>query len=150
MKFRITFFSGLMAAIAIFMLFIISFLIFSVMQPNRLVSGDYYSEDLAYQQRIDQIYRTGKLSNLPTFQYVPDEGVKLTFPNPWMAGELTGLLHLYKPSDAKLDLKYKLQLDRNGEQSIQIPILMQGLWQVKLSWQMESKSYYFEDSFVVR
>lgn len=104
-----------------------------------LVDEQYYKEDLAYQQRIDALENTFALAELPYMQIDRDRGL-LEVSLPYEGVEQVSL-HLFRPSDARLDKKLFFTTAH-----LQVPLseLVGGYWLIKLSWRMQGKEYYYE------
>ena len=113
-----------------------------------LVSPDYYDDEIAYQDRIDSITRTKELGETPTIA-VEDDQVRLSFPSGFAPRVAEGKVHLYRPSDARQDLVVPLVLNAEGRQFVSLFGKPDGLWHVRVSWEMEAQSYYYEEPLVV-
>ena len=67
-----------------------------------------------------------------------------------MAGEIEqGNVVLYRPSDARHDLRVDVSLDDAYAQVIVVEKPLRGLWSARLSWQMEGEGYYLEETVVL-
>lgn len=60
-----------------------------------------------------------------------------------------GKVHLYRPSDARLDLVLPMQLDAAGGQRLDAEGLSDGLWRVRLSWKQNGQDYYVDQPVIV-
>ncbi|RMD48814.1 MAG: hypothetical protein D6830_06100 [Ignavibacteria bacterium] len=128
----------------------IAFLIFSIgtavyfmnMDVN-LVSSDYYEQELQYQDRINSINRANKLEEKVTIENGEKE-VKVIFPKIFDHKLITGEIHLYRPSDERLDLKYDINLDSTNIVSIGKEKLLPGYWKMKVDWRVKSVKYFNE------
>ncbi len=149
MKPPISFFTGLMMAIVLFVGFLLSILIFAMNQPQNLVTDNYYNEELAYQQQIDRIQRSRALGQEPSIIYQRGGKISVHFPNEWLGRTISGTVLLFRPSDSKLDQTLLLKLGLDGSQLIDTCELQPGLWKIKLNWQMDGVSYYSENSLVI-
>ncbi|NOZ08652.1 MAG: hypothetical protein GXO91_07240 [FCB group bacterium] len=149
MRFRFSFFGGLMTAIVLFVGFLLGILIFAMLQPQNLVSKNYYNEELAYQQHIDKVQRLKGLQNEPRFIYRKNGQLSVQFPFEWLEQSISGTLVLFRPSDSRLDRTLDLNIGKDGLQLIDVIGLQPGLWKIKLDWQMDGTSYYTESSLVI-
>lgn len=141
---------GIILVYGLFFLFLIGFLIFSRFQNRDLVVRDYYEQDQIYQQQIDRVKRTRNLAEKIKITYERDNGqVTLQFPIEWNLSGMTGTIHLYRPAEAKMDRKIPLSISENGMQVLDLDHLAQGLWRMKIYWNLDGKEYYQEEVFTI-
>ena len=121
-------------------------LIYRVYQSKiHLVAPDYYKKELAYQDQIDKLQNERALTksvNIELDQQL--QSLLISFPEELKVK--SGYLELYRPSDASMDRKWKLQLDNDNSQALSVRDLAPGLWQVKLEWQDNSKAFLREEN----
>ena len=129
-----------------FVALILSLVIGSVQQDFHLVTKDYYAQELAYESRINELQNTHGLEVQPIIQKQPGE---LTIHLPSTLTDIKGTIHLYRPSDARLDRKWDIALSPSGQQSLPTAGLRKGLWKVQLEWEATGKTYYFEKSLIL-
>lgn len=107
-----------------------------------LVTKDYYDQELKYQQVIDQSANTAKLSAPLVIEPSADE-LKIIFPTE-MKDKMKAIdFYLYYAADAKRDFRRSFQLNAN-EFSQPLPPAMKGMYELKLSWEVDGIKYYFE------
>ena len=107
-----------------------------------LVTKDYYDQELKYQQVIDQSANTAKLSAPLSVEKINGE-LKISFPAEMRDKKKTIDFYLYYPADAKKDFRKAFEL--SGNELIQsLPSGMKGMYQLKLSWEVNAVKYYFE------
>ena len=58
-------------------------------------------------------------------------------------------MHLYRPSDAKLDRNLTLQPNHDGAQTIDGRALRPGLWKVRLEWKSGGETFCFDQSVLI-
>lgn len=122
--------------------FIVFMAVKSFDQNIDLVTEDYYREELAYQQRIDQIRMTQDMDMVVEVN-VSDQLLELTFPKAPEKGQA----HLYRPSDSQYDKYFKLvneekmSFDRTGMQK--------GYYILKIQWEIEGEKYYQEKGVIL-
>lgn len=112
-----------------------------------LVRPDYYAEELRYQERIDERSNTSQLTQPPRVRFNGSQ-VEVSFPDEMKKTSMEGQIHFYRPSDSRLDFKVELQTDSNGFQRIDAP-RQGGMYQVKLAWKANGKSYYSESTVMI-
>jgi len=119
----------------------ISFAVWTVGRHDPLVSEDYYAKDLVYQERIEQTQRARELKALTI-----SEGngyVRLAFsPAPE-----TGVVRLYRPSNATLD--ESTMLSTEASQELSTADLERGLWTLQVEWLANGESLYMEDTLML-
>ena len=111
-------------------------------QKFDLVTPDYYAKELKHQDRIDAIKRTRSLSSTPRHEVV-NNTIIITLPVEFKEKELNGEILLYCPSDTNKDIKKNFTTS-NGATSIDLPADINGSYDLQVSWNAETKEYYFE------
>lgn len=102
-----------------------------------LVTEDYYKEELAYQQKIDQAGQVRPDAKLKLIQ--TQESIRFTFPD---GQKPTGQIHFYKPDNPDLDKTFEIS-DRVME--VTKTLLTNGKYRVKVTWKSEGTTYYQEE-----
>ena len=122
----------------------ISFLVYRSTQTNfEMVENDYYKQELAYQQKIDQRHQANQLSQqVAVFQN--NEGVVIQFPPEMKNKTLTGSAWFYCAYDNTKDREYKLEADTSLSQVFSNGNILPGTYTLKLQWEDEAKKYYTE------
>ena len=143
MKAPVTFLQGIIIAIAVPIVLLIAFVIYSSQNTFRLVERDYYQKEINYQSQIDRETRTNQLSQRVNI-YNDDEGVVLQIPSIFSPEDISGKIIFFRPSDSNLDFSIKIDLNQNGLQSISNINLKKGAWIVKVFWNDQQDEYYSE------
>jgi hypothetical protein len=130
---------------AVYLMFVAGIL-FLVFKANKesfdLVTDNYYEEELKFQNVIDQKQRASALSALPEVAYENGE-ISIQFPQEFAQKEVKGEVFLYRPSDARKDIHKAFTI--NGTRlKLAFPTLNSGLYDIKLSWQADGKTYFHE------
>ncbi len=114
----------------------------SFQQNIDLVTEDYYREELAYQSRIDQI-ENSKAGNQVE---IVEEGkeIYLNFP----VTPESGRIHMYRPSDQRLDKLFDLSLAKN--ETISSQGMVPGYYILKLNWSDQKQEYYQEKGLFIQ
>lgn len=111
-------------------------------QKFDLVTKDYYEQELKYQNIIDQSANTAKLS-APLLVTRGDGELQIAFP-PEMKNKLKMIdFYLYYPADVKKDFRKSIET-KDNELKQPLPAAMKGMYELKLSWEVEGTKYYFE------
>jgi len=136
--------------IVVYVLFVagMGFLAYKASTQNKdLVTEDYYAKELVYQQKIDQSKRANALSAPVQIKMINNELV-VSFPKDFAAKQVKGDVVLYCPSDEKKDMQ-KLFTVTDSAVDIKVPASYHGLYYVKINWEVEGVSYYYEEKIII-
>lgn len=124
------------------------FTAFAVRQEFDLVRPDYYEEELRHQQRIDSVKRTAALGGAVELRHDrATQRLRLAIPAAHAGAQ--GEVHLYRPSDAGLDVRLPLETDAAGVQWIEADTVKSGLWKVRVQWAAGGEEFFLEQSVVI-
>lgn len=141
------------AIIAYFIVFttaMTAWVAFALHQKTDLVRDDYYEQEIRYQEQVDRITRTQAIRGQYRVGYDSAErAITIQLPEPHARSGAAGEIHLYRPSDARLDRTFPLALDANGRQRLQAKELQPGLWRLRASWGVQGKDYFFDEPLLV-
>ncbi|MBE7501227.1 MAG: FixH family protein [Verrucomicrobiales bacterium] len=142
---------GIVAAFAVFILGTASLIVFSIFHREDLVTADYYEQELLHQEHINRLERTHPLRDQVRVAYSPESQQMLIALPPLHANlHPTGSIHLYRPSAAREDRHFDLDLDPLGRQALDTRDLPQGLWRVRIRWTASGHDYAIDERIVVR
>jgi hypothetical protein len=137
------------AYFVVFITFLASFIVFAMRQHADLVRADYYEEELRFQQQLDRVQHTREAGGPLSVAYdARRQCITLALPSTG-AAQAEGRIHLYRPSDARLDQQVPLGLDSSGTQRLDASKLERGLWKVRVEWSLDGKDYYLDQKVVV-
>lgn len=139
--------TGILAFIILFVAGVVSFFIYAMNLDYHLVEHDYYPKELEYGKRIDQIQNTYSLEEKITLEAGIDF-IQFRYPEITRGASLTGKIHLYRPSDEKLDMKFPAVPDSTGVQYLPVNSLAPGKYIIKIEWSFNGKDYYQEEVYV--
>ena len=128
----------------------ILFLVVKSSQRNvELVRSDYYQQELIYGERMNAIKALGMLSK--SIEAKVSEGkVLVSFPVECSTSDINGIIKLYRPDDSKADQEFSIALDTNAEQLI-VPVTPKpGYYILQVSFVLNSKEYYHEQSLYMQ
>jgi nitrogen fixation protein FixH len=130
-------------------LFIATFIAFAMRQREDLVSADYYEREVRYQSQLDSLNRSQALAAqaVVTFE-LAQQVIVITLPIGQTRGA-TGSIQLYRPSDARLDREVPLALNAEGIQRLDARELRDGLWKVRVKWNVGGKGYFVDQPVIV-
>ena len=146
MKFKISWPTGIIIAIASFVVFILSFVYKVTFLPeydHHLVSEDYYKDELNYQQEIDKQNKGIELKENIVLTKT-SKGVSINFPAEFDPKKITGTISFQRLSNEKLDFVLPIQLETNNFM-IKNEILVEGRWDVKIEWFVNNTAYLFKE-----
>jgi hypothetical protein len=138
--------------IGVFLIFVgmMSYLVFRCVKTNYdLVSTEYYKEELSYQQVIDGASRANQLGNNISISQTGSE-VILHLPNEMKNTAVKGTAWFYYAPDAKRDRNITLNLNAEGEQSINSSMFFPGNYTVKIKWESNGQQYYTEEFVTIQ
>jgi len=129
---------------------VVTFVIYCSHHKVDLVAADYYEQEVRYQDQIDRANRATSLQAPATVSYnTTTRLITVSLPNTHLQESLKGWIQLYRPSAAHLHQKLPLALDASGRQQIDGKILSDGLWHVRISWNLNGADYYFDQKVVI-
>lgn len=128
-----------------FVAMILSFVFKAASQDFSLVRPDYYAAETEYvAQRAAELRAASEEAGVDVHYYARVNQLLVQFP-----AKVNGTIHLYRPSDAKMDQRFPLMTDEIGLQEFSLHHLAKGRWQVVLQWEQDGKAYYHrQDLFV--
>ena len=138
--------------IALFFSSFVAFILFAVFSSTKenihLVTEDYYNEELAYQQRIDEINNTNSLNGRVSMR-MNNNALEIAFPSELVGNAIEGNIYLFRPSDSGLDKKFDLNINEEGKQLVNVEDVTKGYYRIKLEWKFNGKSYFEEEPFYI-
>ncbi|UOQ51139.1 FixH family protein [Hymenobacter cellulosivorans] len=122
---------------------------FMVQQAMRtrvdLVSPDYYKQELAYQQRMENAARTAALpAPVQVLLDAEAQRLTLTLPTPLAGQAVQGQVHFFRPSDQQRDFSLPLQVGPDNQQHINTAKMQPGYWRVRLDFTAGGQAYFVE------
>ncbi|MGY6743932.1 MAG: FixH family protein [Cecembia sp.] len=131
---------GIILTLAAFAVLMLSMVAICVKQDDiHLVTQNYYEEEIKYQDQIDKMINASQLD----YEVLSFDG-QLKIIDLHLPAGAKGTLHLFRPSDARLDKKIDFDIKDTDVNSIDVKTLKPGYWRVKLSWTENGKAYYHE------
>jgi len=130
-------------------IFLAAFVVWAMRQREDLVSADYYEREVRYQEQLDLLNRSHALAAQVVVTFDPAQQiVVIALPADKHLGA-TGQVHLYRPSDARLDRALPLALEADGTQKLDARELADGLWKVRVKWTAAGQEYFLEQPVIV-
>jgi hypothetical protein len=136
-------------AIAIVFILFAGYILYFVYQSFQtnvdLVAEDYYAQEVAFQERIDQSANAEPWKNDVTVGLTED-GIALAFPIKFASA--IGEVKFYRPDAKDLDRAFPLELNEQGTMMVSAQVLKQGRYTVQLSWSSEGVDYFLTKEFI--
>ena len=149
MKYKFSWGVGIAIFYSVFVLFLISNVIFSLFQNTDLVTEDYYNKELDFQETIHTLERTKRLNeDLNIIQ--GSNTIAIQFPDTLTRKKIKGEIYLYRPADATADKKIKLVFNENNFHTLDTREFKKGLWILKIDWSIGDSSYYKEEKIMIQ
>ncbi|MDO6436705.1 FixH family protein [Cyclobacterium sp. 1_MG-2023] len=132
--------NGILLLLLVFIGLMVTLVTICVKQDDiHLVTEDYYAEEIKYQEHIDRVSNTqaieGKVMQFDalskTLQFKLPIGAK-------------GELHLFRPSDARMDKKIQVEIKDTESNVLNLNDLEPGYWKVKMTWEANGVAYFEE------
>lgn len=130
-------------------IFIVTFIAWAVRQRDDLVSADYYEREVRYQSQLDTLNRSQAVAAKTVVTFEPaHRAIVINLPEAKAMGT-TGSIHLYRPSDARLDRELPLALTADGTQRLDTKQLRDGLWKVRVKWNANGRDFFLDQPVIV-
>ena len=141
---------GIVAFFIGFIAVIVGLIVFLSSQGMDLVTPDYYEQEVRYQSQHERIGRTEALAQQINVSHdASAQRITITLPASHAQQSCLGDIQLYRPSDASLDRRIKLEVGTQGTQALDAKDLQPGLWKVRVTWKAGGQEFYTDQSVVV-
>lgn len=142
--------TGIVIAFALFMAFILYFVIevqSNSKYDNDLVVEEYYKHDAQFGKEMQRTQNAQDLTVKPKVNLIT-EGVAITFPTAFVPNKIKGTVSLYRPSNKKMDFEIPISI---SEPTLLIPkkSLIGGRWDINMEWQYEGKAYLTKETIYI-
>ena len=117
----------------------------SASQKIDMVTDHYYEEETKFQEKLNKTNRAKALAE-PLLWQVTEEGLKIQYPE--NAGNVTGTINLYCPSNEKNDRSFAI-VNRDNQQFIPSSKIPNGRYRLQIDWKNETNTYWNEDVIVI-
>lgn len=112
-----------------------------------LIAKDYYELDIHYQDRVNKLQNSQKLSSDIEIAMAGDgKNIRIVFPEEIMSP--SGEIQFLRPSDADKDFKVPVKTTSGKVQEIPAEQLSKGLWRVSVDW-TDNGVAYFKESYLM-
>ncbi|MCH6234949.1 FixH family protein [Cognataquiflexum rubidum] len=132
---------GIVITLVVFVSLMVGLVIVCVKQDDiHLVTQNYYEEEIKYQDQIEKMINANSLDYKVLSYDNQLKKVDLKLP----VGA-KGTLHLFRPSDARLDQKITFDISDINAKAYDLKSLKPGYWKVKLTWSENGVDYFHEE-----
>jgi hypothetical protein len=142
--------TGIVIAIALFMSFILYFVIkvqVNSKYDNELVVEEYYKHDAVFGKEMKRVQNAEDLADKPIVTQIT-AGVKIVFPDVFVPNMIKGTVSLYRPSNKKLDFETSISLS-NPTLLIPKSKLVGGRWDINMEWQYNGNQYLTKETIYI-
>lgn len=126
-----------------FVVLILTLVFMSYGQKVELISPDYYSQEINFQQRINATNNEKKLSNSISHT-INSKTIILKIDSSIIGKDFNGTINFYRPSDSSKDIEMKMNFV-NNEQVIETKQFIHGAYKLQLSWVSNHTNYFKEE-----
>ena len=144
---RINWGTAIVLAFIAFIGFILFFVVRMSMDDRAnhdLVTEEYYKAELGYQKEIDA-EKNARNTAVQLKIEKTAKGLLIRFPEAIENQNIKGNVSLYRPSNKHLDFDLPLSLS-NSHLLIPDKRLLDGRWDIKISWESQGKAYLHKES----
>lgn len=138
--------SWIIISFVLFAIFVGTLVTICVNTDISLVTRNYYEEELAYQQQLDSKQNASRLEVTPD---IVVNGADLEVHYPDLSSVTSGMVTLFRPSDASLDVEFVLVPSPETVQRFRLGRHDKGLYKARMQWVMHGKEYYIEKVIVL-
>ena len=136
--------TGIATGYLLFVTATLSLVFFSFSVPVNLEKEDYYEATLHYEDQINRQKRALALDDPLQIELNGSGLLHVRFPVDHALHGVSGTIHLFRPSDHRLDRVVAIEANEQGQQSIAVDNLLRGHWIVKVSWDSDGTEYYLQ------
>lgn len=112
-------------------------------QKVELVSKDYYSQELKFQDKINAINNEKSL-NKSILHSINGKEIVLTIDSTLLSRDFNGTIVFFRPSDSSKDVKLKMNFN-DYKQIINGSNLTHGAYKMQLNWACNNINYFKEE-----
>ncbi|MEN8119125.1 MAG: FixH family protein [Bacteroidota bacterium] len=135
--------TGIFTFIGLFIISMISIIIFSFNQKVNLVTPEYYPKGVKYEDHIIKVKNTSLLKGKVYYER-DNNKITLNFPEEFSDKKISGTVQFYYIADFEKDYTSELKLNKNRKQEISTGLFAAGRYILKIDWKDGEKAYYQE------
>lgn len=136
---------GIVITLIVFISLMVGLVTICVKQDDiHLVTQNYYEEEIKYQDQIEKMINANSLDYKVLIYDNQLKKVDLHLP----VGS-KGTMHLFRPSDARLDQKIDFDVTNPNANAFDLKSLKPGYWKLKLTWSENGVDYFHEEKIKI-
>lgn len=143
MKFKFSWGTLITLTYTVFLVIVLSTVVFTFGIDVNLVTEDYYEQELEYGNKIAKINRANALPEKPEIS-LKQNFVEFKFPDMFPPEKISGNILFFRPSDRNRDKSFKIELNSERKQFVPSDKLQIGHWKIKIDWAVNGTEYYTE------
>ena len=141
--------TGITAFIIFFLVSTIAVVLYLMTIDVNLVSDNYYENEIKYQEQMDKIERSNNLDERINIK-VENRNIIISYPKNFDSKNIKGSILCYRPSSNRFDRDFLVDADSNYLQIIKTDLMIEGMWKVKIDWEVSGTTYYNEEIIMLR
>lgn len=141
---KISWGTGIILSFVAFISFILYFVYVALSDPradHELVTEEYYSKDLEYQQDLTASDNLELIEGKLSIRSVP-EGLEIQFPGAMTEEAISGRVAMYRPSNENLDFELAINTV-DSKFIVPAELLVSGRWNITIKWTYQGKPYLY-------
>lgn len=140
---------GIIGFFCLALTFLVTFIVWCCHQREDLVANNYYDDEIRYQQQVDRLKHTLSISAEVAVVYDSrQQSIVIQLPAS-CSHSAVGQIHLYRPSDERLDQQLTLAPNDKGTQNLNAKTMAPGLWKVRVEWSANGQDYLLDRPVVI-
>lgn len=139
---------GITIGYILFVGYILYFVFTSFSHDVDLVAEDYYAQEIAFQDRIDQSSNAVKWESHVQLKKI-ESGIELSFSYEALEDFKTGTIYFFRASDVGLDITIPIYLNEQGIFVIPYELLKDGHYEAQLKWEGQEEGYFLKRSIFI-
>lgn len=137
---------GLTTFIALGIIGILTLVYFTTRERIDLVTEDYYPKELKYEDQIAKIKNYQALKEKITLE--ESDVLWMHFPPMvQVSADISGTIHIYRPSDKDKDMTFPVSLNEDFKQVLPMKGLPRGKYEISVDWQANDQAYFYKQTY---
>lgn len=139
---------GVIGAFAVFFCGMVTVVVIAETHRDSLVNGNYYEQELRFQDQIDSAARADK-SGATLVYDATNRLLVITLPPTQRMQQLAGTIEFDRPSEPKLDRQFLLVPRGDGTQTVDVSNFASGPWLARAKWRSGGDAYFLEQKITI-
>jgi hypothetical protein len=131
----------IIVAFALFAGFIATLVVVCMNQDVSLVSKDYYTDELNFQEQIARMNNVNQLEEKPV---IKKSGNHLVIGFNKLNEIENGELKLFSPSNAAKDKTFNITRTKEAQELFSLADVAKGMYRARMQWAMNGREYFLE------